>query len=111
VWREGNFARLPASDLEHFGQCDRLRLRRGGAEHQRCLIPLLLDRNVGVAVAVHTSVRAVLANPLTMALWGLIVVASLAIGFLLLVGLALVVPILAPATWHLYRRVVERAPP
>jgi hypothetical protein len=38
---------------------------------------LLLDRNVGVAVAVHTSVRAVLVNPLTMALWGLIVAASL----------------------------------
>ena len=45
--------------------------------------PLLLDRNVGVAVAVHTSVRAVLANPLTMALWGLIVAASLVIGFML----------------------------
>ena len=69
--------------------------------------PLLLDRNVGVAVAVHTSVRAVLANPLTMALWGLIVAASLAIGFLFaFVGLAFVVPILAHASWHLYRRVV-----
>jgi len=74
--------------------------------------PLLLDRNVGVAVAVRTSVRAVLANPVTMALWGLIVAASLTIGFLLLlIGLAFVVPILAHATWHLYRRVVERAPP
>jgi uncharacterized membrane protein len=30
--------------------------------------PLLLDRDVGVAVAVHTSVRAVLASPLTMGL-------------------------------------------
>jgi uncharacterized membrane protein len=70
--------------------------------------PLLLDRNVGVAVAVHTSVRAVLANPLTMALWGLIVAASLAIGFLFaFVGLAFVVPILAHASWHLYRRVVQ----
>ena len=64
--------------------------------------PLLLDRNVGVAVAVGTSVRAVLTNPLTMALWGLIVAASLAIGFLFaFVGLAFVVPILAHATWHL----------
>ena len=72
--------------------------------------PLLLDRNVGVAVAVRTSVRAVLANPVTMALWGLIVAASLTIGFLLLlIGLAFVVPILAHATWHLYRRVVEHA--
>ena len=70
--------------------------------------PLLLDRNVGVAEAVHTSVRAVLVNPLTMALWGLIVAASLVIGFLFaFVGLAFVVPILAHASWHLYRRVVQ----
>jgi uncharacterized membrane protein len=70
--------------------------------------PLLLDRNVGVAVAVHTSVRAVLANQLTMALWGLIIAASLVIGFLFaFVGLAFVVPILAHASWHLYRRVVQ----
>ena len=68
--------------------------------------PLLLDRNVGVAVAVRTSVKAVLANPLTMALWGLIVAASLVLGFLLaFVGLAFVLPILAHANWHLYRKV------
>jgi uncharacterized membrane protein len=70
--------------------------------------PLLLDRNVGVAVAVQTSVRAVLANPLTMALWGLIVAASLATGLLLaFVGLAFALPVLAHASWHLYRTVVE----
>ena len=70
--------------------------------------PLLLDRNVGVAAAVHTSVSAVLANPLTMALWGLLVAASLVIGFLFaFVGLAFVVPVLAHASWHLYRRVVQ----
>jgi uncharacterized membrane protein len=47
-------------------------------------------------------------NPLTMALWGLIVAGSLAIGFLLFfAGLAVVVPVLAHSTWHLYRRVVE----
>jgi uncharacterized membrane protein len=74
--------------------------------------PLLLDRDVGVPVAVQASVRAVLANPFTMALWGLIVAAMLAIGFLLLfVGLAVVVPILAHSSWHLYRRVVDHAAP
>ncbi|QBR72284.1 hypothetical protein CU048_14485 [Beijerinckiaceae bacterium] len=73
--------------------------------------PLLLDRNVGVAVAVLTSIRAVLLNPSTMALWGLIVAVSLTIGFLLLlIGLAFVVPILAHATWHLYRLVVVASP-
>ncbi|HMF05983.1 MAG TPA: DUF2189 domain-containing protein [Methylocella sp.] len=70
--------------------------------------PFLFDRNVGVALAVHTSVRAVLASPLTMGLWGLIVALFLMLGFLLaFIGLAFVVPILAHASWHLYRKVVE----
>ena len=74
--------------------------------------PLLLDRDVGLTVAVLTSLRAVRENPVTMAIWGLIVAAVLAIGFLpLFVGLAVAVPILAHASWHLYRKVVEPATP
>jgi uncharacterized membrane protein len=70
--------------------------------------PLLLDRDVGVPVAIYTSIRSVLKNPYTMALWGLIVVAILAIGFLLLfVGLAVAVPILGHSSWHLYRKTVD----
>jgi uncharacterized membrane protein len=70
--------------------------------------PLLLDRDVGVAVAVYTSVKAVMMNPVIMALWGLIVAAALLVGSLpLFVGLAIVMPVLGHATWHLYRRVVE----
>jgi uncharacterized membrane protein len=69
--------------------------------------PLLLDREVGAAVALLTSVRVVLANPLTMALWGLIVVALLVIGSLpLFIGLAVTLPLLGHATWHLYRKAV-----
>jgi uncharacterized membrane protein len=69
--------------------------------------PLLLDRNVGPAVAVLTSIRAVTTNPVTMALWGLIVAVLLAIGFLtLFLGLAIIVPVLGHATWHLYRKVI-----
>ena len=74
--------------------------------------PLLLDRDGGVPMAVQTSVRAVWENPVAMALWGLIVAAVLATGFLLLfVGLAVAVPLLAHSSWHLYRRVVEPAAP
>ena len=70
--------------------------------------PLLLDRNVGAVAAALTSVRVVLTNPITMALWGLIVACSLLIGFLAVVfGLALVMPVLGHSTWHLYRKVVE----
>ena len=73
--------------------------------------PLLLDRDVGALVAVHTSVRAVLCNPLMMAAWGLFVAATLVIGSLpFFVGLAVVLPVLAHSTWHLYRKVVEPDP-
>jgi uncharacterized membrane protein len=69
--------------------------------------PLLLDRNVGVRQAVATSFRAVRENPGPMAAWGLIIAAGLVIGALpLLVGLAIILPILGHATWHLYRKVV-----
>jgi uncharacterized membrane protein len=69
--------------------------------------PLLLDRDVGAAVALLTSIRVVAANPATMALWGLIVAALLAIGSLpFFLGLTVVVPVLGHATWHLYRRTV-----
>ena len=69
--------------------------------------PLLLDRKVGVGTAIATSVRAVRMNPVQMALWGLIVAASLVVGMIpLLVGLAIVLPVLGHATWHLYRKVV-----
>src|SRR5262249_50931852 len=70
--------------------------------------PLLLDRDVGAMVAMHTSVRAVLRNPLMMAAWGLFVAVALVIGSLpFFVGLAVVLPVLAHSTWHLYRKVVE----
>jgi uncharacterized membrane protein len=69
---------------------------------------LLLDRDVGAAVAVLTSVRAVAANPGPMLLWGLVVAGILAIASIpFFVGLAVAVPVLGHATWHLYRRVVQ----
>ena len=69
--------------------------------------PMLLDRNVGVMTAVQTSVRAVAANPVTMAVWGVIVSGVLLLGALpFFVGLAVALPVLGHATWHLYRKVV-----
>jgi uncharacterized membrane protein len=70
-------------------------------------VPMLLDRNVTPVVAVQTSVRAVAANPAVMAVWGLVVAATLLLGCVpLFIGLAVAMPILGHATWHLYRRVV-----
>jgi uncharacterized membrane protein len=69
--------------------------------------PLLLDRDVGAAAAVATSIRVIAANPVPMGIWGLIVVCGLALGCVpLFFGLAVVMPILGHATWHLYRKVV-----
>lgn len=70
--------------------------------------PLLLERDVGPTAAIRTSVRAVMANPVPMGLWGLIVAGLLFLGSLpLFVGLAVVMPVLGHATWHIYRKVVQ----
>ena len=70
--------------------------------------PLLLDRNVGVMAAIVTSIRVVLKNPLSMALWGLIIALALVIGSLpFFIGLAVVMPVLGHASWHLYVKAVE----
>ncbi len=69
--------------------------------------PLMLDRDIGLPKAVVTSVRLVRQNPVVMLAWGAIVVAGLVIGALpFLLGLAVTLPILGHATWHLYRRAV-----
>jgi uncharacterized membrane protein len=72
--------------------------------------PLLIDRqDVGLDIAIGTSIRAVLANPLPMAAWGLIVAGGLFLGSIpLFVGLAFVMPVLGHATWHLYRKLAGR---
>jgi uncharacterized membrane protein len=53
----------------------------------------------------------ILANPVMMALWGLMIAVLLVIGSLpLFIGLAVVMPVLGHSTWHLYRKVVEPDP-
>lgn len=70
--------------------------------------PLLIDRPVGLAVAVVTSTRVLSQNPRTMCIWGMIVAAGLVIGSIpLLLGLIIIMPVLGHATWHLYRRAVR----
>ncbi|NNE82709.1 MAG: DUF2189 domain-containing protein [Alphaproteobacteria bacterium] len=70
--------------------------------------PMLLDHDVSAAVAISTSVRAVAANPVTMAIWGFIVSGALILGSIpAFFGLAVAMPVLGHATWHLYRKVVE----
>ena len=69
--------------------------------------PLMLDRDVGAVAAIETSLRATLMNPVPIACWGLIVAALLVVGTIpIFVGLAVIMPILGHATWHLYRKLV-----
>jgi len=69
--------------------------------------PMILDRNVSAMTAARTSLRVVLKNPIIMAIWGLMVAGSLLIGALpFFVGLAVVLPVLGHASWHLYRKTV-----
>ena len=70
--------------------------------------PLILDRHATAIDAIRTSLRVARQNPLPIAAWGLIVAALLVIGSLpFFVGLAVVLPVLGHATWHLYRKLVE----
>jgi len=70
--------------------------------------PLVLDKPVSSIAAVSTSIKAVISNPLMMILWGLIVSVLLVAGTILfLIGLAVVLPVLGHATWHLYRKLVK----
>lgn len=71
--------------------------------------PLLLDRDVGLGTAIWTSIRVTLANPVPVAVWGLIVSAGLVLGAIpLAIGLVVVMPVLCHATWHLYRKLLPR---
>ena len=70
--------------------------------------PLMLDRHAGAGDAMVTSLRAVARNPVPMAAWGLIVAVLLVAGSLpAFLGLAVVIPLLGHATWHLYRETIE----
>ena len=70
--------------------------------------PMMLDRHASAGQAMVTSLRVAMANPLVVATWGLIVAALLVIGTIpLFLGLAVVIPVLGHATWHLYRLAVE----
>ena len=69
--------------------------------------PLIVDRDIDPITAAQTSLRAVALNPGPMAVWAMIVAGLLALGALpALLGLAVVLPILGHATWHLYRKVL-----
>ena len=69
--------------------------------------PMMLDRHASASEAMVTSLQVAAKNPVTIAAWGLIVAALLIVGGLpFFLGLAVVIPLLGHATWHLYRKAV-----
>jgi uncharacterized membrane protein len=70
-------------------------------------LPMMLDRNTDAITGALTSVNAVLKNKGVMALWALIILVLVGLGFAtLLLGLAVVLPLIGHATWHAYRETV-----
>jgi len=71
-------------------------------------VPMLIDRDVDVVTAMMTSLKVVAVNPLAMLLWAaaivVLVLAGLATFF---AGLVITLPLVAHATWHAYRGLVE----
>lgn len=72
-------------------------------------LPLLVDRPVPVHEAVGASWRAVAANPVVLVFWALLIALLVGLGMLMaLVGLVVVIPWLAHASWHAYRGLAGR---
>ena len=70
--------------------------------------PLLLDRPVGLRMAIRTSVLALRRNPGPLALWCRFVAVTLFLGSLpFFIGLIVGLPILGHSTWHLYRALIR----
>ena len=73
-------------------------------------LPMLVDCDVEARTAVATSVRAFRANKWMMIRWGFTVGVLLVLGSIpLFIGLAVVLPWLGYATWHLYTHVIDRS--
>ena len=69
--------------------------------------PLALDKPVKASEAIRVSLDATARNPFFMLCWGAVIVAGLVLGAIPgLLGLAVTLPILGHATWHVYRRVI-----
>lgn len=71
-------------------------------------IPMVMDRDIDNITAAMTSMRAVGVNLGAMAVWAVMIVALIGIGFAtMMIGMVVLLPLLGHATWHAYRDMVE----
>lgn len=70
--------------------------------------PLLLERRIDVVSAMLTSLRICHDNPGLLLVWGSLIALLTLVGFAtLLIGLAVIFPIVGHATWHAYRDLID----
>jgi len=71
-------------------------------------IPVILDRHASASQAIGASLEVVRRQPLTMFVWAALIVVLTAIGFAtMLIGMAVIIPVLGHATWRAYRDLVR----
>ncbi len=71
-------------------------------------LPMIADREVDMITAGVSSVNAVLRNAPAMGVWSALIVLLTALGFAsVFVGMVLIMPWLAYASWHGYREVLD----
>jgi len=74
-------------------------------------IPMLVDTSAPVSMAVAESWRAVASQPAVMALWAVVIAFLSAIGMLTgMLGLVVIIPWLAHASWHAYQDLTAHSP-
>lgn len=73
-------------------------------------VPMIIDRHVDTATAIHMSARVSLRDWPAMLIWGMLIVCLVAIAFATqLLGMIIVLPLLGHASWYAYRDIVEEA--
>jgi len=71
-------------------------------------LPLLANRDLDVITAVVSSINAVLRNKPAMFIWAILICVLILFGFLTAgLGLIVVIPLLAYASWHAYRETLD----
>lgn len=71
--------------------------------------PMLLDRDVGIATAIATSVHATIVNWRVLSGWAALIVMFTAAGIVIgCLGLIVTMPLIGHASWHAYREIVPR---
>ena len=70
-------------------------------------LPMILDQDASAMTAIITSLNAVWRNKSVLALWALLILALVAVGFATaLIGFLFIAPVLGYATWHAYRETI-----